>query len=222
MQSSYADRSGVCFSSTWPCDHTRKCRGSREHGRSETCVQEPRCVFQPKSASDVGTRIQILDNYQAKFAVRSGINAELYKDVYSLWLDQATAVHKPTGANQTFVIQHVSANVAQWGRDNGGNPLGLPLKNHQWWTTLVDWTDAEDDEAARSAAIATVANWGRLSQARGLDVGFRYMNDASLDQSPLSSYGEENIEKLKQVLLKYDPSQLFQNLQSNGFLLSRP
>lgn len=63
--------------------------------------------------------------------VSSRINAQLYKDVYDFWLQKATAVHETTGANQTFVIQHVSANVAQVGSANGGNPLNLPQEDHQ-------------------------------------------------------------------------------------------
>lgn len=63
--------------------------------------------------------------------ISSKIDAQLYKDVYDFWLEKATTVHASTGANQTFVIQHVSANVAQIGDDNGGNPLNLPQQDHQ-------------------------------------------------------------------------------------------
>jgi hypothetical protein len=47
------------------------------------------------------------------------------------------------------------------------------------------------------------------------------MNDASRDQNPLASYGKDNVQKLKTVAAKYDPSQVFQKLQNGGFLLSR-
>ncbi|RYP05144.1 hypothetical protein DL764_003998 [Monosporascus ibericus] len=139
-------------------------------------------------------------------AVSSQVDAQLYKDVYEFWLVEATAVHEATGANQTFVIQHVSRNVAQQG-------VG--------WTSLVDGLDEEDDELARSVSITTTARWRELSQERGLDIDFLYMNDASRDQSPLASYGEENVQKLKDVALKYDPTQLFQNLLNGRFLLSK-
>lgn len=48
-----------------------------------------------------------------------------------------------------------------------------------------------------------------------------FMNDGSREQSPLSSYGSANIAKLKTVSLEYDSPQLFQNLQNDGFLLSK-
>jgi hypothetical protein len=51
--------------------------------------------------------------------------------MYDFWFERAAAAHESTGTNQTFVIQHISANVAQIGNANGGNPLNLPQKNHQ-------------------------------------------------------------------------------------------
>ncbi len=89
------------------------------------------------------------------------------------------------------------------------------------WTTLIDWEKASDDVKARSASIATTDAWEKLSKERGLDISFRYMNDASRDQNPLATYPQDNIIKLKAISAKYDPSQVFQKLQNSGFLLSR-
>lgn len=55
----------------------------------------------------------------------------------------------------------------------------------------------------------------------GLSIPFVYMNDAAYDQDPLSSYGAENLEKLKRISIRYDPGQVFQRLQNNGFLLRK-
>lgn len=55
----------------------------------------------------------------------SKIDADLYKDVYKVWRDKATAVNAATGANTTFVLQHVPKNVVDQGNAKGGNALGL-------------------------------------------------------------------------------------------------
>lgn len=89
------------------------------------------------------------------------------------------------------------------------------------WTTIVDWENEADDEAARSVSIETTKYWQKLAKKRGLDVSFTYMNDASRDQNPLASYGATNLKKLKAIAKKYDPTQMFQKLQNNGFLLSK-
>jgi hypothetical protein len=47
------------------------------------------------------------------------------------------------------------------------------------------------------------------------------MNDASWDQNPLASYGEKNLQRLKEIAAKCDPTQLFQKAQNGGILLSK-
>jgi FAD/FMN-containing dehydrogenase len=37
----------------------------------------------------------------------------------------------------------------------------------------------------------------------------------------MRSYGEDNVEKLKDVAAKYDPDGVFQQLQNDGFLLRK-
>ncbi|KAI0103466.1 FAD-binding domain-containing protein [Daldinia grandis] len=152
--------------------------------------------------------------------VSSYIDAQLYKDVYRFWLQSAQAMRNITGANQTFVFQHIPASMVQQGRNKGGNPLSLELKHHQWWTTTIDWERSQDDELVRTVSIDTVEQWKKLSRQRGLDLPFIFMNDASREQNPLASYGSESVDKLKRISHKYDPKQLFQTLQGGGFLLS--
>ena len=45
------------------------------------------------------------------------------------------------------------------------------------------------------------------------------MNDAGYKQKVLKSFGAGNIAKLKRISRLYDPRQVFQKLQNNGFLL---
>ncbi|KAI1178067.1 FAD-binding domain-containing protein [Nemania sp. FL0916] len=149
------------------------------------------------------------------------IDAQLNREVYTAWSEKALAVHNATGANQTFVIQHVGANVARQGALKGGNPLNFPSGDMQWWTTIIDWESEDDDDLVRSVSIETTTLYEELSKERGLDVPFIFMNDASQDQNPLESYGPESISRLKDISQKYDKKQVFQNLQNDGFLLSK-
>lgn len=141
----------------------------------------------------------------------------------------------------TFTLQPIPVNLVEQGIAKGGNPLALPKVNHQCelaiymtdltlrvqqlmsagWTTLVDWNDANDDATVRAAPIAVTEKWKELGEMRGSYIPFLFMNDASRDQNPLAAYGSTNVKKLKAVSQKYDPSQLFQTLQNDGFLLSK-
>ncbi|KAK4114716.1 FAD linked oxidase-like protein [Canariomyces notabilis] len=186
----------------------------------------PLTVVVPPTNTTVWQFMQIASATQATDATRhdyraasSKINAKLYTDVYNSWVQQATQVRAATGANQTFTIQTFSGNLVQQGINKGGNPPGMPLEDFQCWTTLVDWTNAADDDAARSVSIETEKTWNKLSRERGFAVDFLYMNDASREQNPLASYGAANIAKLKSIAAKYDPTRVFQTLQNDGFLL---
>lgn len=83
----------------------------------------------------------------------------------------------------------------------------------------MDWNDQADDELVRSIGIETTAKWKELSEQRGLENSFLYMNDASRDQDPLGSYPPGNIDRLKSIARKYDSQGVFQRLQDDGFLL---
>ncbi|KAG8159634.1 hypothetical protein KVR01_010271 [Diaporthe batatas] len=154
-------------------------------------------------------------------AASTRIDAQLYKDVYDFWLVKAREVNKATGANQTFAVQPAPIGLAEAGNARGGNAMGIPTQDHMWWTTLVDWENAADDETVRSASISTTEKWRELGEERGLHLDFLYTNDASRDQSPIATYGAANVAKLKAIALKYDPDQVFQNLQNDGFLLRK-
>ncbi|KAI4122337.1 MAG: hypothetical protein LQ338_005876 [Usnochroma carphineum] len=161
-------------------------------------------VAVPATNGTVLSLTQILGTTFSNEPLRSKIDAQLYKDVYTFWREQASTVHDATGANMTFTLQPIPENLVDQG-----------------WTTLVDWQNASDDETVRAAPIATSEKWKELGEQRGSYIPFLFMNDGSRDQSPLSLYGEANVAKLKAVSQKYDPSQTFQTLQNDGFLLSK-
>jgi hypothetical protein len=70
----------------------------------------------------------------------SKIDADLYKSVYNTWKTEATAAHAATGANMTFVLQHVPKNTVDRGNANGGNTLGLQPISQQCKLITVDVT----------------------------------------------------------------------------------
>lgn len=73
----------------------------------------------------------------------------------------------------------------------------------------------------RNVSIATTEKWKEIGELRGSYIDYIYQNDASRDQNPIATYGAENIAKLKEIAAKYDPDQVFQKLQRDGFLLSK-
>ncbi len=122
---------------------------------------------------------------------------------------------RPTrGAERHFPVSHTRLRLT--------NAAGTP-----GWTTLVDWAEPKDDAAVQGVITGVVDKWAELTRERGLVVGgdghdgFVYMNDARRDQNPLASYGAANVARLRAVSKKYDPAQVFQKLQHDGFLLRK-
>ncbi|EYB33398.1 hypothetical protein FG05_10609 [Fusarium graminearum] len=153
--------------------------------------------------------------------ISTRVDTDLTKKMYEFWRDRALAVREKTGASQGFSIQHVGPNLANQGKLKGGNALNIPSGNQQWWTTLVDWDDAANDDLVRSVSIDTTNQWEKLGKERGTYLPFLFMNDGSRDQDPLASYGATNLANLKKIAKKFDTNQVFQKQQKGGFKLSK-
>ncbi len=97
----------------------------------------------------------------------------------------------------------------------------LPVLIVVGFDSTVTWNDETHTNAAHQAVTSMGKVVKELAQAKGVDLPFIFQNDANHDQSPLRTYPAENLAKLKAASLKYDPKQVFQTLQGDGFLLSK-
>jgi hypothetical protein len=57
------------------------------------------------------------------------------------------------------------------------------------------------------------------ARTQGLDHPYLYQNYASYQQDVFASYGKENLAKLRSISAKYDPQQVWQQLQPGYFKL---
>lgn len=88
-------------------------------------------------------------------------------------------------------------------------------------TYYVTWKDRIDDETALEAIKRYTEKVEVLAKARGVYIEGKVMNDANFMQNVLASYGAENLDRLKAISRRYDPLQVFQRLQNDGFLLRK-
>lgn len=58
-----------------------------------------------------------------------------------------------------------------------------------------------------------------VAERKGVLRKFEYLNYAGPHQSPLASYGADNLDFLRQVGKKYDPTGVFQSKVPGGFKL---
>ncbi|KAL5313112.1 hypothetical protein ACEPPN_019539 [Leptodophora sp. 'Broadleaf-Isolate-01'] len=72
-------------------------------------------------------------------------------EAYWIWRKETLALRESTGADVTFMIQHVPKTLIEKGVEDSSNPLGLTAVPQQWWTIVADWDSAEDDDLVRES-----------------------------------------------------------------------
>ncbi|KAJ3956605.1 hypothetical protein N0V92_006840 [Colletotrichum tropicale] len=86
--------------------------------------------------------------------------------------------------------------------------------------TLAD-EDALFHGVARAEMAKSMEELRTYSASLDAHSTYLYMNYANPEQDVLGSYGEESIQFLKKVAIKYDPSSFFQRRVSGGWKISR-
>lgn len=117
-------------------------------------------------------------------------------------------------------FQPIPAYLGRIGRKHGGNMLGLDrlASNAVLWTGGVSITSDELSLAiARTHANNMLTDIKEFSRSVNGDVDFVYLNYADASQDPLGSYGSDNVQFLRDVAAKYDPSGAFQRRIPGGF-----
>ncbi|PVH99651.1 FAD-binding domain-containing protein [Periconia macrospinosa] len=127
------------------------------------------------------------------------------------------------GLLPTISIQAITEGQLKGFQKNGGNSLGLdPARGPYFIMNMgANWDDAADDARILKFYADIIDAVKAEAKRKGLDNSFIYMNYASQFQDPIGSYGVANQNKLKAVSKKYDPQQVFQNLQPGYFKLDK-
>ncbi|KAK3376365.1 hypothetical protein B0T24DRAFT_618528 [Lasiosphaeria ovina] len=101
----------------------------------------------------------------------------------------------------------------------GGNILGLGPTDGNAFVVLLSafWSRPSSTAAVTQAARRALAEIESRGRARNLLKRFRYLNYAGPFQDPISSYGADNVEFLRHVGEKYDPTGFFQSHVPGGF-----
>ena len=81
------------------------------------------------------------------------------------------------------------------------------------------WKNEKDDELILSVAKSIIDRTTAKAKEIGAYHRYVYQNYADISQDVFGGYGEENLKKLREISLKYDPEQVFQKLQPGYFKL---
>jgi hypothetical protein len=107
--------------------------------------------------------------------------------------------------------------------ENGGNMLGLDKVNQNALLWLI--TGASESlwqQSIMQNKLATFsATLEKFAETSGLHVDWQYLNYVDKSQNPLRSYGSENMNFVRKVAAKYDPSGMFQKKVVSGWKISK-
>ncbi|UPX18393.1 uncharacterized protein EKO05_0008695 [Ascochyta rabiei] len=105
----------------------------------------------------------------------------------------------------------------------GGNVLGLDqLKENALLWLIVGSTVTPDEHVImREKLKAFSSTLEKFAESKDLSVNWRYLNYVDETQDPLKSYGQSNIDFIRRVAAKYDPSGVFQKTLVSGWKISK-
>ncbi|KAL7782208.1 hypothetical protein V8C37DRAFT_397964 [Trichoderma ceciliae] len=147
-------------------------------------------------------------------------SASLMADMVAIYMQEVEAIKDVTGIVPSAVFQLITTDMTKHFSKNGGNPLGLAGQGPLNLVNIaISWSNAFDDQRVLAAAQNMVSRSIAAARAQGLDHPYLYQNYASQQQKVFSSYGKDNLARLKSVSAKYDPQQVWQKLQPGYFKL---
>lgn len=111
----------------------------------------------------------------------------------------------------TVLTQHGQGSNSLGTSPSDGNSVILLLS--------VSWASSASTSSAERIGRGLLEKLDDTARASGGLRRFRYLNYASPVQDPLKSYGEDNLEMLRNVSARYDPSGMFQRRVPGGFKL---
>jgi hypothetical protein len=101
--------------------------------------------------------------------------------------------------------------VARHSTSDGANYLCLIVCSFGW-----EWSHESDDTTVIAGIKAVADHSISAAKESGLYHPFKYMNYAAIDQDPIGSYGNDNVEFLKRVRGVYDAEGFFTTLVPGG------
>jgi hypothetical protein len=107
--------------------------------------------------------------------------------------------------------------------ERGGNMLGLATvkENALLWLITGSTETPEQHAFMREKLQAFSATLHSFGEARNLNIDWQYLNYVDQTQKPLESYGKHNVDFIRKVAAKYDPSGMFQKRVVSGWKISK-
>ncbi|KAL4879682.1 hypothetical protein BJY04DRAFT_208584 [Aspergillus karnatakaensis] len=138
------------------------------------------------------------------------------------WFSVLPQISNIPGAIVGLIFQAITEPVLEKMSYAGGNALGLDVSGGPilMMHVLGMWNSGSDDDSINDFINEFFDDAVSEAKSRGVDNNFVYMNYASRFQDVVSSYGDANKARLRDIASKYDPRGVYQTLQPGYFKLT--
>ncbi|KAL4791452.1 hypothetical protein BDV19DRAFT_393063 [Aspergillus venezuelensis] len=124
-----------------------------------------------------------------------------------------------------MVLQPLAASFAERSLARGGNMLGLERIKDDCVIlvcSLETQTAELNETVGRPALKIGIDEIEDFAKSVDDDVDFRYLNYCDGSHCPIARYGDENVQKMREVAARVDPQGVFQKRVPGGFKIPQP
>ncbi|XEV07541.1 hypothetical protein FSHL1_012828 [Fusarium sambucinum] len=148
-------------------------------------------------------------------------------DQYNRFVKDIKEKVNPANFSTIFDLQPLPSRVADYSVSKGGNMLGLERNNRDRVIAAPGAILFGNQYSAQDVALiyqlSVAMNQKIIAHAKslGLSEDWVYLAYGDAQQDPLGSYGQDNVNHIRQVAHKYDPEGFFQKRVPGGFKIDR-
>ncbi|AEO64675.1 uncharacterized protein THITE_2037763 [Thermothielavioides terrestris NRRL 8126] len=148
-------------------------------------------------------------------------SVEFMQEIFDILNSTFYSFNPEGGVVWDIAFEPLPSVMLSYAAKTGGNILGVQPEDGNSYIMLLSalWPNSASNAAVEKVSRQALAAIEARAKAEGLLRGFQYLNYAAPYQTPLASYGAENLEFLREVRRKYDPLQVFQKRVPGGFKL---
>ncbi|KAI1211125.1 putative oxidoreductase [Annulohypoxylon truncatum] len=141
----------------------------------------------------------------------------MLRAAFDAWNSSLTGIKDINGLTWSLSLEPLPPAIYQ--RGSKDNAMGLADRTDTLVVCLLSqaWADEADDERVYAASAALVVALQEVARSLNAYDPFIYLNYAAPWQDPIASYGEESVQKLRELRARVDPTGVFTRLVPGGF-----
>ncbi|KAH8798658.1 hypothetical protein F5884DRAFT_905674 [Xylogone sp. PMI_703] len=149
------------------------------------------------------------------------VNSTLISGLWDIFLFELDSITKIPGTSASCDIQLLTKDEILLFSRNGGNSLGINVKDGplMLFSVTISYKEAKDDKLMNLTTQNIISKAEALGKRMQLYHQFIYQNYAGHVRDVFGGYGAGNRERLLHIQRKYDPDNIFQRLQPGYFKL---